>query len=85
MNHFPTPYPDELLYSILARYNVRSGNTSAKTTLKELFGINTITAVVDMPSDIDALICRLPKEKKLVAEALIMKKHTVSLLYSFFT
>lgn len=57
----------------MARYNVRSGNTSPKTTLKELFGINTITAVVDMPSDIDALICRLPKEKKLVAEALIMK------------
>lgn len=72
MNHFPTPYPDELLYSILARYNVRSGNTSPKTTLKELFGINTITAVVDMPSDIDALICRLPKAKKLDAEALIM-------------
>jgi hypothetical protein len=41
-------------------------------TLNELFGTNTITAVVDMPSDIDSLICRLPKEKRLTAEGLIM-------------
>lgn len=72
MNHFPTPYPDELLYSVYARYHVRSGNISPKMTLNELFGTNTITAVVDMPSDIDSLICRLPKEKRLTAEGLIM-------------
>lgn len=72
MNHFPTPYPDELLYSALARYHVRSGNMSPKMTLYELFGTNTITAVVDMPSDIDSLVCRLPKHKRLTADELIM-------------
>lgn len=72
MNHFPTPYPDELLYSVLARYHVRSGNMSPKMTLYELFGTNTITAVVDMPSDIDSLVCRLPKQKRLTADELIM-------------
>ena len=41
-------------------------------TLNELFGTNTITAAVDMPSDIDSLICRLPKQKRLTAEGLIM-------------
>ncbi len=72
MNHFPTPYPDELLYSILARYHVRCGNISPKMTMHELFGTSTITAVVDMPSDIDSLICRIPKEKRLTADGLIM-------------
>lgn len=72
MNHFPTPYPDELLYSILARYHVRNGNISPKMTLHELFGTNTITAVVDMPSDIDSLVCQIPKQKRLTTDGLIM-------------
>ncbi|QNU68082.1 TnsD family transposase [Ruminiclostridium herbifermentans] len=72
MNYFPTSYPDELLYSILARYHVRNGNISPKMTLHELFGTNTITAVGDMPSDIDSLVCRIPKHKRLTADGLIM-------------
>ena len=35
---FPTPYPDECYYSVLCRYFVRSGSTSNKRTIKELFG-----------------------------------------------
>ncbi|MCL2123408.1 MAG: TnsD family transposase, partial [Desulfovibrionaceae bacterium] len=35
---FPTPYPDECLYSILCRYFVRSGSTSNPRTTQELFG-----------------------------------------------
>ncbi len=34
---FPTPYPDELWYSVLCRYHVRSGNTSPAITMYELF------------------------------------------------
>ena len=34
---FPTPYPDELWYSILCRYHIRSGNTSSAITMRELF------------------------------------------------
>ncbi len=34
---FPAPYPDEVLYSILCRYHVRSCNQSDNTTLHQLF------------------------------------------------
>lgn len=30
MIYFPPPLPDELLYSVLARYHARSGNESTK-------------------------------------------------------
>lgn len=38
LDFFPTPYPDECLYSIFCRYFVRSGSTSNKKTVFELFG-----------------------------------------------
>ena len=37
LGSFPTPYPDELLYSVVARYHVRSGNKSFRQTHEELF------------------------------------------------
>lgn len=37
LQYFPTPYPDELWYSVLVRYHVRSGNRNSATTLRELF------------------------------------------------
>lgn len=56
LSFFPNPYPDELLYSVLARYHVRSGNTSPKITLRELFGNTNATAIVDLPCNLNALI-----------------------------
>lgn len=47
---FPTPYPDECLYSIFCRYFVRSGSTSNKKTIFELFGeAQSITSFVYLP------------------------------------
>jgi hypothetical protein len=77
---FPAAYPDELLYSILARYHVRSGNISPKATLRELFGSTTITATVDLPSHLNALIQNLPPLTKHTVDSLI-RKHT---LYPFY-
>lgn len=59
LSFFPNPYPDELLYSVLARYHVRSGNTSPKITLRELFGKEVATAIVDLPCNLAALTKRL--------------------------
>jgi DNA-binding Lrp family transcriptional regulator len=56
LSFFPNPYPDELLYSVLARYNVRSGNISPKITLRELFGNEKATAIVDLPCNLEVLI-----------------------------
>jgi hypothetical protein len=38
LSPFPTPYPDELLFSVLSRYHQRSHNTSHEQTSLELFG-----------------------------------------------
>ncbi|MGF3105969.1 TniQ family protein [Rossellomorea sp. DUT-2] len=53
---FPTPYPDELLYSVFARYHVRSGNTSPKITTEELFGTRSIRSVWDLPANLNILL-----------------------------
>ena len=42
LQYFPTPYPDELWYSVLGRYHVRSGNPNSATTLRELFGVESV-------------------------------------------
>lgn len=56
---FPTPYPDELLYSVLARYHVRSGNTSPKMTTEELFEKRTVRSVWDLPANLDTLLSQI--------------------------
>lgn len=37
LSFFPFPYPDELLYSIIARYHIQSGNLCMADTLWDLF------------------------------------------------
>lgn len=78
---FPTPYPDELLYSVIARYHIRSGNNNAKATLRDLFNSTTVTAVVELPSNINTLISNLPVGTSFKAEELIYN-HT---MFPYFT
>ena len=59
LHWFPTPYPDELLYSVFARYHVRSGNSSPKMTTEDLFGTRTNRSVWDLPSHLNTLLSRL--------------------------
>jgi hypothetical protein len=59
LHWFPTPYPDELLYSVLARYHVWSGNTSPKMTIEELFGKRTVRSVWDLPANLNILLNQL--------------------------
>ncbi len=39
---FPTPYPNELWYSVLCRYHLRSGNQSPNMTMEQLFGAEAV-------------------------------------------
>lgn len=55
LGFFPEPYDDELLFSILARYHLMSGNRSYKSTLTDLFQIDNIRGVVDLPSHLNRL------------------------------
>ena len=83
ISFFPTPYPDELLASVLGRYHVRSGNISPKLTMTELFGSSTACAVVDLPSHVDDLIANLPLHHPYTSEGLILN-HTMFPLYTAF-
>lgn len=83
LSFFPAPYPDEILYSVLARYHVRSGNVSPKITLHELFGSTTVVATVDLPSHLNALARNLPPLSTHTVEGLI-QNHTLYRFYSPF-
>jgi hypothetical protein len=83
VSFFPTPYPDELLYSVLARYHVRSANVSPKATLRELFGATTVIATFDLPSHIENLVSNLPMLSTHTVDGFI-ERHTLYPLYAPF-
>ena len=76
MNFFPTPYPDELLYSTLARYCMRSGNIREIHNFEDLFGTRNCIAAMELPTQLDALIRNMPVNTKYTAEYFIFK-HTL--------
>ncbi len=57
---FPTPYPDELLYSVCARYGKRVNYPNKKTTIEDLFGRKGFSAIVDFPNRLEDLLSSLP-------------------------
>jgi hypothetical protein len=83
MLFFPTPYPDELLFSLCSRYFVRSGNISYKGTLDDLFSNRSLTASISLPSGISSLINNMPPYSKMNEEQLI-DQHTLYLFNTAF-
>ena len=73
LKFFPTPYPDEILYSVLARYHVRSGNMNASTTARELFSSIRSSQSLIMPHNLDVLVGNMPENSEYTAEELIFK------------
>lgn len=57
---FPDPYPDELLYSVCARYAVLMDYPNRVTATRDFFGDSVTSAVVDLPNRIGHLLCALP-------------------------
>ncbi len=53
--YFPRLYPDELLYSAIARCRVHLGMESHKGLLAMLFGDTRVAAVTDLPSHLQSL------------------------------
>ena len=76
VNFFPIPYPDELLYSTLARYCIRSGNIREIHNFEDLFGTRNCIAVMELPTQLDALIKNMPVSTKYTAEYFIYN-HTL--------
>ncbi|MFT4413329.1 TnsD family transposase [Fredinandcohnia humi] len=60
MIFFPTPFMDELLYSVLARYYCYSGSENSKKTMDEVFNSSFICASLTLPSKLKQLCANLP-------------------------
>ena len=74
---FPTPYPDECLYSILCRYYARIGYTTLKAVRKLLFGSQQcLTSSVFFPIRLD-LVKRWYGRKSGITRKYIADKHTM--------
>lgn len=67
---FPTPYPDETLYSVICRYDVLTGRDSFRGTSEELFGRRT-NLTSEIPQCIGSLVKCLPARAGLSAEYFI--------------
>lgn len=84
ISFFPTPYPDELWYSVICRYHIRSGNPCIKYTLNELYGTHYYNASLFLCGPVLHLLALLPKNTLSVEQVIF--DHTLFPYYArFFT
>ena len=81
--YFPNPLPDELFYSICARYHDDSPNSSCQQSMKDLYGIINVSAMVEFPSRLNAIILRLSPRTTLSAEKFINDNTLLPLFLPF--
>ncbi|WP_291329365.1 TnsD family Tn7-like transposition protein [Desulfovibrio sp. UCD-KL4C] len=83
MLNFPVPYPDELIYSTVARAGVHAGMTSPKQRLDEVFANRKVIATPDLPAHLRKISELYPRSLNLDV-ANIIYKHTLFPLYAPF-
>lgn len=71
LGYFPQVYPDELLYSVLARYHRHMGAPSSIHTMQALFGRRLVVAALDLPGSLPVLASRIPVARGLDADTII--------------
>lgn len=75
MIHFPTPLPDELLYSVFARYHDNSGNESSRKTLRDLFLSSKMAAITGYSGHLYTLHTLIPG--KAIPVSYLLEHHTL--------
>lgn len=83
LGFFPHPYPDELMFSVLARYHKWSGNTCITNSILELFGSRNITSNINFITNLDKLISNLPIGTKYTAEEFVFNNTLIPLFTPF--
>lgn len=83
MYFFPTPYEDELLYSILARYCVQSGNLNSIQNFDDMFGTRNVIASIEIQGNLDVLISNMPLNASYTSDYFIFKHTLFPFLASF--
>jgi hypothetical protein len=82
MLNFPTPYPNELIYSTIARAGIHHAITSPKQLLDEIFNDRKVIATIDLPNHLICLLKHLPPHYTLENLAY---KHTLFPIYALFS
>lgn len=82
MLNFPIPYPNELIYSTIARAGVHHAIGSPKQLLDEVFSNRKVIATIDLPNHLSCILEHLPSSYTL--EKLVYE-HTLFPLYAIFT
>ena len=82
MKFFPTPYPDEIFYSVVCRYHIRSGNNSARQTNVELWD-RILGKGLLFPAGIEHLESKFPQNTNLTAERFIAENTIFPFLKPF--
>ena len=71
LSYFPAIYPDELLYSVVARLHAHLGAPPWLSLLEELFGRRMVVADPDLPGALNRLAQQIPPERALTAGRLV--------------
>lgn len=79
----PKPYPDELLYSILARAAYRNAHWSPKGLMGAAFGDQTVLASPDLPSQLNLLAGAAGRQWQ-ISSSDIALRHTLAGYYTHF-
>jgi hypothetical protein len=79
--YFPVPYKDELLYSVIARYGVHTGQVdNQKAILKDLYGKTSAVAIPDLPSHLEYFRQNIQTVWQVTVKEII-KRHTLAPIY----
>ncbi len=81
LTFFTNPYPDELMYSAIARYHFYSGNLDCKDTLEEVFQSRSVIPSVEIGSHFAILAERLGSNYSVET---ILANHTIYPYYAIF-
>ena len=82
MVNFPSPLPDELIYSLLARARVKYCEVSPKQLLDKAFGSRSVLSSLQFPSNIQPLVARHFSSSLSATE--LIYSHTLFPLYAPF-
>jgi hypothetical protein len=83
IGHFPVPYPDELLYSLCARFSDHVRYPTLGMVSLELLGATMATAIVGLPGRLEHLVANLPPGYPATVETFI-DHHTLLPFYAPF-
>lgn len=82
LNYFPAVYPDELLYSVLARY-VKHAGGNRKCIIQQLFGTDRIRSGIAFQSNLRELSNCLPKIRELSPKKIAQTTTLFPYFYAF--